>query len=1401
MGSASPPGETPIAGIVRVTNGVKIPEQESRFHRLSAPTGPRAGVKPRRPSPDRNGAIYRRDWTSPDNNGGLGYRDRDVIEKNWRKHPDNSPRHIFKHVADTYRPGHFPSCRSHIGDESSRSPPLWQGGGNTDNGYVLVNRSRDPTSNQAPQERSRSPLQRAREAAREVADRIVRDSLNNLPKAGGDGIQSQKRVEPPERNQTDLATATRSDIAHNSDARATFCPSSYLSQGLPGISQHRDISSGRDSVTGNNSSVIPRLVKTQSTNGEPAAISDNSPTAILSASVIDQGNGIGDSSNVQPPLFSVTERNASSGTTTNSILPPKPPVIQSPNLSYEDHPFSGPLKSQQASQLQPPVEDARSVVSDLTVATRKSTSSLSSASVASWEAKLRTCHVCKGYISSEYDLGIRCSACKHHFHRRCEQGANSEITQEGVMTWRCSRCTKTQRAPSHQNTTPIRSGFDPSFYSSRQSPAPPTGPKTAVVNADGQPPRKRLRTDASDFAIAMPVSDIFDAQHSFEAIAKGKYVPTPSTDGFSEPVQDPHNPSGNAALSTSRHHTGNVDSGMPDAPNVLPIPGETPQAFNLVAPLHQPALATGKRVNPSLPRPMDMDDSNPISPPMRSYDSAGPEITALPSTNVSSHLQYSNSLSNLVPTVIPRVAAQAPAVALPWQAEAPMDISKGLSFGIQTLRAGAFSPKGSQSGTDQSTSSGTTSDIPRDIESANTSIGSPVPPGLGVKETTAGKADDELSDTSMSLDSTHSPSPDGKERIVAHENHHQSEPSSPPYSPRLDAFMQSDQGSAPITDAATPQFSLTNGSLGAQTTEVSAGRTSSSPRKPSSTFLQCSKCGKRLLKVSTGGDNVLCGNCTNRETSQSRQSPTFSNVPVKSTVLQSSVTHIPQAEAHTTPANPFNTSAPPGLSAPGGLYLPRTNSYISSSTRRRSELTPTPGLLPAKRQKPTAVARKVASAPSHTYQASQINTSRPNMKKANELRTPEKAKQQNARAVKKAPVVNPESPVISSEIGLRLSLEESLAANDELQRNLESQKSALRNYASKMSALSDNLEDKERRNQELSVEAKKLNDQLSLKEKRIEELQKIEDENKILRLELTKALSETKQHLAENRILEEKAAQALNEKQQALKEKHHALDEKQQAMERSQHALMEKQQTYLELQEQQKLLRIERERIDSAQKRQESAGREQGDSPAPDLNTPLPLPEITAPAITAKPTVPYADLEYEALNPFEAYPNVELAVREIPSKPVAQTKPNSSRRFKKLSARQRLDFALMDRRFIHHQRPGYPVTRKGNSPSSDQTNRKRHEAESNRDPLDSSETDDSEPDMPIEELVGAPAEIMPTIQENGRLCFRDGALASSHYPLCVIDYADFVIQGANGKLPRAKIFHKVGRLDIAGQIR
>ncbi|KAI9773900.1 MAG: hypothetical protein M1840_006126 [Geoglossum simile] len=1344
MGSTSPPGEIPTSVPARPTNGIKITEQESRFPRppaKSPPTGPRLGVNPHRPSPDRKGANYRRDWTSPDNSGGL-YRDGGATEMNRRNHPESGPRHAFKHV-DTYKPS-YPSGRAHACDDSSQSPPLRQG---LDKGHLPANRGWDPVRDQTPLERSRSPLQRAREVA---------DRLNNLPKAKEGSNQGQKRSQPLERNQED-----------------SLSQSPLLSRGLLSISQRP---SGHHTVQGNSSAIAAPNESIQWThpiNSEPQVISGSPRTSVLGTSVILRGNSIGDSSNAQPSFSNVlcaTKPNAPSGTTTTPRLPPKPPVIQPPNLSYEGglHILSDPLKSQQTTHLQPPVEDAHSVVSDLTVATRKSTSSLSSASVASWEMKPRTCHLCKGYISSEYDLVT-----------------GSEITQEGAVTWRCLRCTKMQRASSHFNNTPTKSSSDSPYQGTRQSPTLMSS-KTTVVNADGQPPRKRLKTETSEFATA---PDTLNPQHPFETMSKEGYAPVSPTGHpptMSESLRDLRNSNSNAAPTKPRD-TGEIYSGVPDAPNLLPIPGGASRFNNLLSPLYQSTLTMDKRLESSLPRLMELGNSNLISSPRRSYDSTGAEMT-LSSTEISSHLQYSNSSSKPVPIGVPRVNTHAPTVAPPWRAGTPTDMSSGLGFGIQTLRAGALSPKGSQSGTDQSTSSGITSDIPRDIESANTSIGSPVVPlaGLEAKETVASKADDELSDTSMSIDSVHSPPPDGKERVSTHENNDQSEQSSPPYSPRLDPFMHSDRGLAPATaDTTTPQLSLMNGTLGIHTTKASVnigstGRIGPSPKRPSSTILQCSKCGKRLLKVSTGGDDVLCGNCTNRETSQSRQSP-LGNTPGKGYVSQGSVTHTPQAESQMPPVNPFNTLTSPSLPASGGtLYLPRTNSYISSSTRRRPEPTPAPGLLPAKRRKPATVARKVASVPNHTYQASQGNTPRPNMKKANELRTPEKAKPPNPHAIKKVHIVKPDPPAISSETGL---LEEALAVNEELQRNLESQRSALQNYASKTRTLSDDLKDKERRNQELSVDAKKLSDQLALKQKRIEELEKIEDENGNLHLLLENALSEIKQRVSENRVLEEETAQALNDRQQALKEKNEALNEKQQAIENSQLALTEKQQTYIELQEQQRLLRLERERTDIIQKRQESIERKRGDSPPLDPNKP-PLPNEVIPTNTAGPMVPFADLEYDTLNPFETFPDLEAITGEIPAKPVAKVNPNSSRRFKKLSTRQRLDFVLMDRRFIHRQRQGHPSGRGSNPSSNGLPRRNWHsEAENNRDPLDSSESDDSDTDIPIGELVGAPAEIMPTIQENGRLCFRDGAL------------------GANGKLPRAKIFHKVGKLDTAGQIR
>ncbi|KAH0544692.1 hypothetical protein FGG08_001197 [Glutinoglossum americanum] len=929
-----------------------------------------------------------------------------------------------------------------------------------------------------------------------------------------------------------------------------------------------------------------------------------------------------------------------------------------------------------------------------------------------------------------------------------------------------------------------------------ESPAP-IGPKTTLPHAEGQPPRKKLKIETGDVAIPMPAPDIYDTQHPFEAIAHEGCAPARSADSslaLTGPSGDPQNSSSNAPLAASKHEACGADSEMLDANNALAAAEEPPPASGPTALLLQPALIAKGKPETSRSRLMELDDKNPVPPPSGLRASEGPEMTPPHSTGVSSHFQPSYAVRAPVATDVRGAVVQATTVALPWQTGTPTDSSKGLRFGIHTFRAGALSPKGSQSGTDQSTSSGATSDIPRDIESANTSIGSPVPTtNLEAKETLLSKADDELSDTSMSLDSTHSPSPDGKERTL-HENRHHSEPSSPPYSPRLDAFTHSDQGSAPTSNSTATR--LTNGTPDTQTNRVSVdtrsvGRNGSSPKRPSSTILQCSKCSKLLFKVSTGGaDGVLCGSCTNRETSQSRQSPPSGSVPVKSHALQGSVTHTSQADFFVNGLNPFSTSASPVLPVSGdSLFLPRTNSYImnASSARWRQEpnSAPAPGLLQSKRRKPQTVARKVASVPNHTLETSQGNTSRPIMKKANELRTPEKAKQKNSNAAKKPPIIKPDSSDTSTETDLKLRLKESLVANEELQKTLDSQKIALQNYASKTSSLSDNLKEKERYNQELSVDAKKLKDQLSLKEKRIEELQKIEDENKTLHLQLTRALGEVKERVVENKVLEGKLAQALNDKQRALKEKHQALEAMQQAMDKSQQALMEKQKTNLELEEQQKLLILEKERTDNMQKRQESTDRKTSGSPAPGSSQ-IQASQEVAPADTQKPTVSCADLEYDILNPFEAYPNMEIIVGDIPTTTATKAKPNSSRRFKKLGTRQRLDFALMDRRFIHRQRPGPPAITKKTKPAnpSGQAKRKQsNEAGNSRDPLDSSSSDDSDLEIPIEELVGAPAEIMPTIQENGRLCFRDGTL------------------GANGKLPRAKIFHKVGKLDIAGQIR
>jgi hypothetical protein len=238
-----------------MTSGTNFPEQESRLYRLPAlspPTGPRAGIKPRRHSPARKG-LYR------DNSGSLEYRERDTVEKNRRKHPDNGPRHNFKPVADTYRPGypetdrHYPNGRDRAFDDSGRSPPPRQGRESADKSYLPAHRSRDSTRDQTSQERSESPLLRAREVAREVADRITRESLSNLPKAREDSNQGQKRVEPPERYQAGLAA----------DASGDLSQTSLLSRGLPCASQrpseHRSVED--DDAVISPTENIPRLVE------------------------------------------------------------------------------------------------------------------------------------------------------------------------------------------------------------------------------------------------------------------------------------------------------------------------------------------------------------------------------------------------------------------------------------------------------------------------------------------------------------------------------------------------------------------------------------------------------------------------------------------------------------------------------------------------------------------------------------------------------------------------------------------------------------------------------------------------------------------------------------------------------------------------------------------------------------------------------------------------------------------------------------------------------------------------------------------------------------------------------------------------------------------------------------
>ncbi|KAH0563064.1 hypothetical protein GP486_002370 [Trichoglossum hirsutum] len=1265
------------------------------------PTGPRAGVKPHRLSPTRKG---------PYGDTGRTLEYRDTVEKNWRKHLDNGLRHNFKPVADTYRPGYPETDRRYLNgrdrgfDDPSRFSPPQQGRDGADKSYMSLHRSRDSTRDQASQERSGSPLLRARiEVAREVADRITRESLGNLPKTREDGNQGQKRAGPPEIYQTDLAAAGAS-----SDVAPDLSQTSLLSRGLPYSSQRPNIPLEQGSAVDDEVIIVPteNIPRIQSINGEPPVLRGNSSIAVSSTSVLHKGNSVGDSSNGQIPLPSVpctTEVNPPSATA-GSRLPPKPPVIQPPNLSYEPglHILAGHLKLQHTTHLQPSVEDAPSVNSDLTVVTRKS-------------------------------------------------------TQEGSSSWRCSRCTKTLRTPSQFNTTPARSSLDPSFHSSRQSPVS-VGPKIVSIHTDGQPPRKKLRTESGDVAITMPVPDSFDARYSPREIPREESTPIPPTNrpqSLIESSEDLQNRNSSAPLGRLRNHVGSANSEMLDATNVLAPSGGPPPASGL-APSLELAPITDKNIESSRSWPTELS-SNKTIPSNESHYSEVSKITLLSSNNMSSHFRYGGALKTPVAMDAIGIDGPAPIVTLPWRAETPAGPVKGLGLGIQMLRTGNLSPKGSQSGTDQSTSSGTTSDIPRDIESANTSIGSPVAPAtvLEVKEVARSKADDELSDTSMSLDSTHSPSPDGKERVT-HENNHNSEPSSPPYSPRLDAFVHSDDGSAPVTaDTATIQPNPTNG----------------------------------VRDIQTNGVHADTG-----------QSPPSGGAVGKGYSSHGSVMHTSQTDS--LEANPFNTSPSPVLSTSGDslyLHLPRTNSYISSSMRRRPEPNPAPGLLiPQKRRKPQAVARKVASVPTHTLETSQGNTSRPIMKKANELRTPEKAKQHNPHVAKKSPGIRPDSSAISTETDLRQRLKMSFAENEELRKTLERQKSALQNYASKTSSLSDDLRDKERGNQELSADAKKLRDQISQKEKRIEELQKIEDENKDLRFQLTQALSEIKQHIAENRTLEGKLAQALNDKQRALKEKHQALDEKQQAVEKSHQALMEKQQTYLELEEQQKLLVLERERAEGIQKRQKSTERKIIDPPAPDSNQIQTLQKGPVPANASKPTVSCIDLEYGALNPFEAYPDMEIVMGRNSTRTVTKVMPNCSRRFRKLGTRQRLDFALMDRRFIHRQRLGLPATANGNNSgnSSGQGTREwRNDNEDSGDSSGSCESDDSDLEIPIEELVGAPAEIMPTIQENGRLCFRDGTLVSAYFRYnYTVRLIDPKTRGRMASFRELKSFIKLGSL-------
>src|SRR5207248_366539 len=108
------------------------------------------------------------------------------------------------------------------------------------------------------------------------------------------------------------------------------------------------------------------------------------------------------------------------------------------------------------------------------------------------------------------------------------------------------------------------------------------------------------------------------------------------------------------------------------------------------------------------------------------------------------------------------------------------------------------------------------------------------------------------SDTSMSIDSAHSRSPVWKD---AHQAASQPDESSPPYSPRLEVFGHSEQNSGPTTATATNQSetpTVGEGGSCSGSGNVPVLEGAAFQKKPSSSIQKCLKCGKGVLKGSTG---------------------------------------------------------------------------------------------------------------------------------------------------------------------------------------------------------------------------------------------------------------------------------------------------------------------------------------------------------------------------------------------------------------------------------------------------------------------------------------------------------------------------------------------------------------------